>query len=58
MLVNVMDTSHKKTVDVKLTFQKPVTFTIYKNGVKSSQSFDGNAEIALGVGEGIFMIEE
>ena len=58
MLVNVMDTSHKKTVRVKLTFQKPVAFKIYKSGEVSSQIFNGNAEITLGVGEGIFMIEE
>ena len=58
MLVNVMDTSHKKTVNVKITSQKPVTFKIFKNGEESAQTFDGCAEITLGVGEGIFMIEE
>ncbi len=58
MLVNVMDTSHQKTVSVKLTFQKPVAFKIYKRGEFFSQIFSGRAEITLGVGEGIFMIEE
>lgn len=58
MLVNVMDTSHKKTVSVKLTVQKPVAFKIYKSGETYSQIFNGGVEITLGVGEGIFMIEE
>ena len=58
MLVNVMDTSHQKTVSVKLTFQKPVAFKIYKRGEFFSQIFSGRAEISLDVGEGIFMIEE
>ena len=58
MLVNVMDTSHKKTVGVKVAFKKPVAFKIYKSGEVSSQIFNGSMEITLGVGEGIFMIEE
>ena len=58
MLVNVMDTSKNKEVAVKLDFQKPVSFTTYRKSEKITRTFDGCAELTLGVGEGIFMIEE
>ena len=58
MLVNVMETSLQKEVEVSLTFDKPAVFKVYKRGEESSQTFDGCVKIKLGVGEGIFMIEE
>lgn len=58
MLVNVEDTSKEKTLSIKLSFNKPAKFKIYKNGNSSVENFDGAATITLGVGEGIFMIEE
>lgn len=58
MLVNVEDTSKNKVVDVQLTFKKPTQFKIYKRGEYVVQSVDGVMKITLGVGDGIFMIEE
>ena len=58
MLVNAEDTSREKAVDVTLTFKKPTGFKIYKNGEFSVKNFVGVSTITLGVGEGIFMIEE
>ena len=58
MLVNVEDTSKKKTVAVTLTLKKPTSFKIYKSGENSVESFVNASTITLGVGEGIFMIEE
>ena len=58
MLVNVEDTSKQKTLTVTLTFQKPTAFKVYKKGNCSIERFDGIATLELGVGEGIFMIEE
>ena len=58
MLVNVMDSSKNKTVDVKMSFKKPARFKVYRKGERSVQSFEDSAQITLGVGEGIFMVEE
>ena len=58
MLVNVEDTSKKKTVAVTLTLKKPTSFKIYKSGENFVESFVNASAITLGVGEGIFMIEE
>lgn len=58
MFVNVEDTSKDKSVAVKLTFKKPTTVKIYKDGKPSVKTFDRISEFTLGVGEGIFMIEE
>ena len=58
MLVNVEDTSKKKTVAVALTLKKPTSFKIYKSGENFVESFVNASTITLGVGEGIFMIEE
>ena len=58
MLVNVEDTSKNKPVTATLTFQKPTDFKVYKNGNCVVERFDRVATLELGVGEGIFMIEE
>ncbi len=58
MLVNVEDTSKQKRLTVTLTFQKPTVFAVYKNGQCATERFDGIVTLELGVGEGIFMIEE
>ncbi len=58
MLVNVMDSSKNKSVDVKMSFKKPTQCKVYRKGECSLESFDASANITLGVGVGIFMIEE
>ena len=58
MLVNVEDTSKQKSLTAKLHFNNPISFKVYKDGKYCVKAFDTVAEITLGVGEGIFMIEE
>lgn len=58
MMVNVEDTSKQKCLTVTLTFQRPTVFAVYKNGQCATERFDGIVTLELGVGEGIFMIEE
>ena len=58
MFVNVEDTSKQKTLALRLQWKRAANFTVYKNGEIVKESFDGSTALTLGVGEGIFMMEE
>ena len=47
-----------KLASITGTKKKPTRFKIYKNGEFSVKNFVGVSTMTLGVGEGIFMIEE
>ena len=58
MLVNVEDTSKAKPVTATLNFAKPIRLKIHKKGEVFVESYEKAATFTLGVGEGIFMVEE